>query len=170
MINIHPQRWTDSPGPWLKELAWQNLKNIAKLLLIKIRRWSNGQFCDAKRSDWYFTWCREIVIGIFTAHPILLRASLGLVLWSPFFVITIRLWQVFTCLCRSNFILRRPVRVPLRMESLFFSLRRLFLKIHWSPLGWIIPRTRTYYLWGWWKNETYRWRGYCLQSGWGSHR
>jgi len=30
MINVHPQRWTDKFSPWLKELVFQNLKNIIK--------------------------------------------------------------------------------------------------------------------------------------------
>lgn len=36
MINIHPHRWTDKPIPWLKELIWQNTKNIGKYMLIKL--------------------------------------------------------------------------------------------------------------------------------------
>ena len=30
MITVHPQRWHDSFGPWVKELLWQNTKNIIK--------------------------------------------------------------------------------------------------------------------------------------------
>ena len=30
MLNIHPQRWDDGFGPWMKELVWQNVKNIVK--------------------------------------------------------------------------------------------------------------------------------------------
>jgi hypothetical protein len=30
MLNIHPQRWTDRPLPWIKELVWQNVKNLVK--------------------------------------------------------------------------------------------------------------------------------------------
>ena len=30
MITIHPQRWHDSLGPWLKELLWQKTKNFVK--------------------------------------------------------------------------------------------------------------------------------------------
>lgn len=30
MLNVHPQRWNDSAGPWLRELLLQNLKNEAK--------------------------------------------------------------------------------------------------------------------------------------------
>ena len=32
MINIHPQRWHDRVVPWMRELVWQNVKNIAKYL------------------------------------------------------------------------------------------------------------------------------------------
>jgi hypothetical protein len=35
MINMHPQRWTDSYGPWLKELVWQNMKNVVKGFLVR---------------------------------------------------------------------------------------------------------------------------------------
>ena len=30
MINVHPQRWTNKPLPWVKELVWQNVKNGVK--------------------------------------------------------------------------------------------------------------------------------------------
>lgn len=30
MITVHPQRWDDNMLPWLKELIWQNFKNIIK--------------------------------------------------------------------------------------------------------------------------------------------
>jgi len=30
MLNIHPQRWDDRPLPWIKELVWQNVKNVIK--------------------------------------------------------------------------------------------------------------------------------------------
>ncbi|MBN2215637.1 MAG: hypothetical protein JW723_15515 [Bacteroidales bacterium] len=30
MINMHPQRWTDKPLPWLKEYVGQNVKNVIK--------------------------------------------------------------------------------------------------------------------------------------------
>jgi hypothetical protein len=36
MITFHPQRWTDKTLPWIKELAWQNVKNIGKYLLVKL--------------------------------------------------------------------------------------------------------------------------------------
>jgi hypothetical protein len=38
MINTHPQRWTDRPLPWVKELVWQNMKNVAKICLNSVRR------------------------------------------------------------------------------------------------------------------------------------
>ncbi len=38
MITTHPQRWTDSVGPWCKELLLQNAKNIVKRVLIMIRK------------------------------------------------------------------------------------------------------------------------------------
>lgn len=37
MFNTHPQRWDDKPWPWVKELVFQNTKNIAKMLLNKAR-------------------------------------------------------------------------------------------------------------------------------------
>ena len=36
MINTHPQRWTDSPLPWVKELIGQNVKNVIKKLLVRM--------------------------------------------------------------------------------------------------------------------------------------
>lgn len=37
MMTFHPQRWTDKLGPWIKELIWQNVKNIGKYFLVKMR-------------------------------------------------------------------------------------------------------------------------------------
>lgn len=33
MITLHPQRWDNMFAPWLKELVWQNIKNVAKRFL-----------------------------------------------------------------------------------------------------------------------------------------
>lgn len=38
MMTFHPQRWTDKPGPWVRELVWQNVKNVAKYFLIRLSR------------------------------------------------------------------------------------------------------------------------------------
>lgn len=38
MINTHPQRWKDKPLPWAKEFVAQNIKNVAKMILKKVRR------------------------------------------------------------------------------------------------------------------------------------
>jgi len=38
MMTFHPQRWTDETVPWVRELIWQNTKNVAKFFLIKIRQ------------------------------------------------------------------------------------------------------------------------------------
>ncbi len=38
MLNFHPQRWHDQALPWMKELLWQNTKNVAKYFLIKMRK------------------------------------------------------------------------------------------------------------------------------------
>lgn len=35
MITVHPQRWHDRPLPWIKELVWQNTKNVVKQNLKK---------------------------------------------------------------------------------------------------------------------------------------
>lgn len=35
LITFHPQRWTDQPLPWIKELIWQNVKNQVKRILIR---------------------------------------------------------------------------------------------------------------------------------------
>ena len=34
MLNTHPQRWTDNPLPWVKELVWQNIKNVVKKWMV----------------------------------------------------------------------------------------------------------------------------------------
>ena len=34
MLTVHPQRWTNKPLPWLRELIWQNIKNIAKGMIV----------------------------------------------------------------------------------------------------------------------------------------
>jgi hypothetical protein len=33
MITVHPQRWDGRPLPWVKELVWQNIKNIGKRIV-----------------------------------------------------------------------------------------------------------------------------------------
>jgi hypothetical protein len=33
MITVHSQRWDNRPLPWVKELAWQNIKNAGKRFL-----------------------------------------------------------------------------------------------------------------------------------------
>jgi hypothetical protein len=37
MMTFHPQRWTDKPIPWVRELFWQNVKNVGKYFLVKMR-------------------------------------------------------------------------------------------------------------------------------------
>ena len=37
MINTHPQRWTDNPVEWAKELVWQNFKNVVKRAMLVYR-------------------------------------------------------------------------------------------------------------------------------------
>ena len=38
IINTHPHRWFDFGPGWVKELVMQNVKNVAKAILIKIRK------------------------------------------------------------------------------------------------------------------------------------
>jgi hypothetical protein len=35
MMTFHPQRWTDRPGPWVRELVWQNVKNVGKYFIVR---------------------------------------------------------------------------------------------------------------------------------------
>jgi hypothetical protein len=35
MFTFHPQRWNDKAGPWLKELVFQELKNVMKKVLVR---------------------------------------------------------------------------------------------------------------------------------------
>jgi len=37
MLTVHPQRWSDSFLPWARELVWQNVKNIVKWGVVKIK-------------------------------------------------------------------------------------------------------------------------------------
>ena len=37
MMTFHPQRWTDKPVLWVRELVWQNVKNGVKWFLVKMR-------------------------------------------------------------------------------------------------------------------------------------
>ena len=34
IINIHPQRWTSNVLPWVRELIWQNTKNLVKKMIV----------------------------------------------------------------------------------------------------------------------------------------
>ena len=34
-ILAHPERWSDGFGAWLKELVWQNVKNVGKAILVR---------------------------------------------------------------------------------------------------------------------------------------
>jgi hypothetical protein len=36
MMTFHPQRWTDKPIPWVKELVWQNVKNAVKYFIVRM--------------------------------------------------------------------------------------------------------------------------------------
>ena len=38
MFTFHPQRWTDRPVPWLKELVAQNVKNMVKGVMVRWRK------------------------------------------------------------------------------------------------------------------------------------
>ena len=35
MLNTHPQRWTNNPVEWTKELVWQNVKNVVKRIIVR---------------------------------------------------------------------------------------------------------------------------------------
>ena len=37
MITTHPQRWSDSFSAWAKEFVMQNLKNVVKRIMLKVR-------------------------------------------------------------------------------------------------------------------------------------
>jgi hypothetical protein len=42
MITVHPQLWSSSALPWVKELVLQNVKNLVKRIIIVINRWREG--------------------------------------------------------------------------------------------------------------------------------
>ena len=35
MITVHPQRWSDSVLSWIRELVFQNVKNVIKNIIVK---------------------------------------------------------------------------------------------------------------------------------------
>jgi len=35
MLNVHPQRWTNNPVSWMRELILQNMKNVVKMFYVK---------------------------------------------------------------------------------------------------------------------------------------
>ena len=37
MLTVHPQRWSDSFLPWARELVWQNVKNIVKWGIVRMK-------------------------------------------------------------------------------------------------------------------------------------
>jgi hypothetical protein len=42
MINCHPHRWDGRAAPWLKELFWQNAKNLVKRAVVRGRARNGG--------------------------------------------------------------------------------------------------------------------------------
>jgi len=48
MITIHPQRWTNNPVLWTKELVWQNVKNVVKKAILKRRK---GERAKERRGE-----------------------------------------------------------------------------------------------------------------------
>jgi hypothetical protein len=38
MMTFHPQRWPDKPVPWIRELVWQNVKNVGKYFVVRLRQ------------------------------------------------------------------------------------------------------------------------------------
>ena len=48
MINTHPQRWTDNPVEWAKELVWQNFKNVIKKGMVS-RKAAKAQRTDNEK-------------------------------------------------------------------------------------------------------------------------
>lgn len=38
MMTVHPQRWSDRLLPWVKELVFQNVKNVVKRVIIGLRK------------------------------------------------------------------------------------------------------------------------------------
>ena len=42
MINTHPQRWSDSFLTWAIELVFQNLRNIGKIFLKRVRKYEKS--------------------------------------------------------------------------------------------------------------------------------
>jgi hypothetical protein len=37
-MTFHPQRWADAFVPWVKELVWQNVKNLVKQVIVVYKK------------------------------------------------------------------------------------------------------------------------------------
>jgi len=42
MMTFHPQRWTNKSVAWVRDLVWQNVKNVGKYFLVKLRNQELG--------------------------------------------------------------------------------------------------------------------------------
>jgi|WetSurMetagenome_2_1015567.scaffolds.fasta_scaffold00614_17 hypothetical protein len=42
IINTHPQRWSNEPASWIKELVFQNFKNVVKFYFVKWNHQNNS--------------------------------------------------------------------------------------------------------------------------------
>ena len=45
MLNVHPQRWNDEFVPWVRELVWQNVKNVVKRMIVRKREGAKSICC-----------------------------------------------------------------------------------------------------------------------------
>jgi hypothetical protein len=43
LLTFHPQRWTDKPVLWVKELAAQNMKNVIKRVIVGRKEKGTGK-------------------------------------------------------------------------------------------------------------------------------
>ena len=48
MLTVHPQRWDDRLMPWIRELVWQNFKNIVKRVVVENRRVEISRVSDER--------------------------------------------------------------------------------------------------------------------------
>jgi hypothetical protein len=51
LITFHTQRWTDKPLPWVREVVWQNVKNIAKYGMMRMRRRDGATGARGRRGE-----------------------------------------------------------------------------------------------------------------------
>lgn len=51
MLTVHPQRWDNRPLPWIRELIWQNIKNVGKKIITKKKKVAHYAVAPLSQKD-----------------------------------------------------------------------------------------------------------------------